>query len=556
MLSKLKHKSAFESKLNPISINILDELNFGSLDGENDANLKSSFVITQAIRELLRNHYNYVLSPKGAGKSAVFKALIEKYPIQTDIIDFGLYQFISVNSAFDTTDHQYLNTTKYKANLGSKIYTISWSFYLAIKLIEDILANHSSRPGFGEFEKSIKKYDDFKEKYELYSMIDYVERFNIALKFTAAGIDYIVKPTISKKENLKPLRLNEVYKIINDFYRQNNIIARPLIDRVDNFVEREAYEVQKNYLQGLINSIEEITILSNIKPILFLRTDLFFSHSINFEYDKVKDRMIELKWTEAEILVFILFRFIANESIKKAHIEYFNHCISQNIEDKKEKTKKINRSISNIMFNLKKIMGKYRKYDITKTIDYDISYQFIKLYFPSKITHLNANYKPELIGLNDWFFTHFIDGNQFVNPRSILSFLKILVKTQYKFYIDHNLFPNRQISPKWVDDVITYDLFSDDVIGEVYKELQNDELRKIYKQLYSSVAKDIFIKINKLSVERNKISKGDINLKSYNIEKDEFERLFKFLTLLGYLAPLDYNTYYVKPMYRKLIDLF
>ncbi len=539
-----------EKKLNPINVGILDEFNFGSLDGERDDSLKQCFVLTKEISSLLKNKYNYVLSPKGAGKSSVFKALVERYPVHKKIVDLNRYHFVPVNKAFDNDD-SYLDKTKFKSDLGHKKYTVSWSFYLAIKLIEDIIKNHSDKPNFGEFQSQIKKYDNLKDAYELYNILDYIESFNVVLKFSAGGIDYSLKPTFGNKKKTKPLKLNELYSLINDFYKKNNLTARILIDRIDNFVEKEEYDIQKNYLQGLIYAIEEISLLTHVQPLIFLRTDLFYSHTINLEYDKIRDRMIELKWTKAEILNFIVLRFLSIESINRNHLEFFKYCVANNLQKKTGFNKHANkfyRFFKNLFYNSTKI-------DLAKNISYDISYQFLKLYFPKSLVHINIGGKEENIELDNWLFTHFIDGNNFVNPRTILRFLNLLAKQQLDIYDEHNIVPNRTLYPGLVDGETTYSLFSSFVMADVYERLQNEELRNIYKLLFSKEAQSIFLRINQLSMTHEKINYGDINLKIYNCAKEECDRIMKYLCLLGYLSQIDSRTYKVPAIYRRTIDL-
>lgn len=549
-MSKKNTLNLLEGKLNPINTNILEEFNFGSLDGERDEILKDCFVLTKEINDLLKYKYNYVLSPKGAGKSSVFKALIEKYPIPKKIVDFNRYHFIPINRAFDNDD-SYLEKTKFKSDLGHKKYTISWSFYIAIKLIEDIIKNHNDKSNYSEFEAEIKKYDNLKDIYELYNILDYIESFNVVLKLTAGGIDYTLRPTFGNKKKTRPLKLNDLFQLINTFYKRNNLTARILIDRIDNFVEKEEYDIQKNYLQGLIYSIEEISLLSNVQPLVFLRTDLFYSHSINIEYDKIRDRMIELKWTKAETLTFIVYRFLSIESVIKNHSEFFKYCVENNINRKSG----LNKHANKFVMKIKSLFKKPTKRDLAKNISYDISYQFLKLYFPKNITHINATGKEESISLDDWIFSHFIDGNNFVNPRTLLRFLNLLSKSQMYYYDDNNIIPNKTLTPGLVDGETTYSLFSPFVMLDVYEKLQNEELRNIFKLLYSKESQSIFLRINQLADSHLKINYSDINLKIYNCSKDECDRIIKYLCFLGYLSQIDSKTYSVPPIYRKIINL-
>lgn len=58
----------------------LGNISFGQLEGEKDQKLNAdTFFPTESIKQLLNNHYNYAMSPKGAGKSAVFNAITNKF---------------------------------------------------------------------------------------------------------------------------------------------------------------------------------------------------------------------------------------------------------------------------------------------------------------------------------------------------------------------------------------------------------------------------------------------------------------------------------------------
>ena len=60
-------------------------------------------------------------------------------------------------------------------------------------------------------------------------------------------IDYSIKPTFANKKQTKPLKLNEIFKLLNKFYEENNLIARVLIDRVEEpyFAHKEKHFARK-----------------------------------------------------------------------------------------------------------------------------------------------------------------------------------------------------------------------------------------------------------------------------------------------------------------------
>lgn len=76
MINNPKLEDKIETKFN---LNKLKTLSFGNLEGERDVMLKECFFPTYAIEKHLNSPVNYILSPKGAGKSALFRTLNNKY---------------------------------------------------------------------------------------------------------------------------------------------------------------------------------------------------------------------------------------------------------------------------------------------------------------------------------------------------------------------------------------------------------------------------------------------------------------------------------------------
>src|SRR5688572_22715819 len=125
-------------------LNELNKINFGHLEGEKDVKLNSDTLYpTQSIQLLLVKNYNYILSPKGVGKSAIFSGLVNKY-ISKNFFKYDKHSIIPINKAFGN-DNEFLNPEKF-GNTGSrKTYAIYWGLYIMSELLSDIFKNHSNR---------------------------------------------------------------------------------------------------------------------------------------------------------------------------------------------------------------------------------------------------------------------------------------------------------------------------------------------------------------------------------------------------------------------------
>ena len=78
----------------------LDEMSFGNAEGERDKKLYDSFIETRSIKEILDGGYNYVLAPKGCGKSSLFKAYSERFISNAEIRDDNKTIIIPISNMF------------------------------------------------------------------------------------------------------------------------------------------------------------------------------------------------------------------------------------------------------------------------------------------------------------------------------------------------------------------------------------------------------------------------------------------------------------------------
>ena len=97
------------------------------------------------------------------------------------------------------------------------------------------------------------------------------------------------------------------------------------MDKLDEFVVKEAYSFQKMLIQGLLECERSYIRYENIKLKLFLRTDLF--EKLNFEslgYEKVQYKKIDLIWNSQDIRKLISQRILLNysELLGLKHLEF------------------------------------------------------------------------------------------------------------------------------------------------------------------------------------------------------------------------------------------
>ena len=134
---------------------MLSDVNIGSLEGENDDCLQEdTFIITMPIFKILtENKYNYIIGSFGSGKSALFKAIQEKYITnrskELNEKFFSNKNIICLNESFN------LDSNLQKDKFTLNFIILNWSIYLLKILIFDILENHKDKKNFKEFKENI-----------------------------------------------------------------------------------------------------------------------------------------------------------------------------------------------------------------------------------------------------------------------------------------------------------------------------------------------------------------------------------------------------------------
>ncbi len=529
----------------------ISNLTLGNLEGEKDQDqLNKSFFLTQSVIKCLNGKYNYILSPKGGGKSALFTALKNKY-IPKSYFNYDKYSLIPINEGFIYESESRIDSSKFKEIDNKKEYAVAWGVYLLIQCIEDIRINYTNKSNYNSFINSISEYPFLKNDLKLYNIGDFIRQIKIQLNFSIEGQPFDISPSIKLPSPERNFNINKVYGLVNEFYYENKLTALILIDRLDNFVSRDSYIIQKNYVQGLFDCIEELSNYDNIAPVLFLRTDLFYSFELSLEYDKVQSRLLHLDWNQGEILTFIVIRLINNDYIYKNYAIYLAEIVNSRVEEKDKSYKRI--TYSTIQRFIAFLKGKKlitKELDLNRTFNFNTSEKFLYTFFPKNIDFAEVD-------LCDFIFRNLIDSNDFVNPRLLIRFFNKLFEKQ-SFVNKQITFINDEKAKCALGEKNNYrfDLFDQEVIKDCYIEVQNEMLRFIYMLLEDKPAKSIFAHINEISSASKKFDYSYFHARSTDMTRDNFERVIKYLMHLGFMKEVRKSVKYEIPnLYNRKMNL-
>lgn len=507
------------------------EMNFGNAEGERDKRLFDSFIETRSIKEMMKGEFNYVLAPKGCGKSSLFMAYLERFVSDNVIKDENKTIIVPISNMF-----AYENVDIEKEQAAKK-WAIVWGLYI-LKEIFKIITSDKYKYEFEEYIRKSAKYNELKEEFELYDLWDYIKNVSIGLKFGFKGQEVTIAPTIEKNKYDKKIVLNEVFFELQNYLKKNDKKIYILIDRVDDFIVGENKENKRAFVQGLYYSIEEISNYSNIYPIMFLRTDLYYSLNIDSGLDKIQIRTIELKWNQEELINFIYKRLIGNNrNVIVNYVNLLNYYLYTSNEEMWERMSKV---------------------DLNEIVDQDTSFfaeiakKFIYTFFPSRVKHINSENKEEEIDFFEWVYKHFEDYTEYINLRYLIAFFNELFKLQYNAY-EKNIGSNIMIECEEHEGALYYRIFSDTCINAAYHNVQKIAILNVRSLLEKEKYRVWFDGVHQMIMQKNgSMNYGDIHYAKYDLSKTEYDSLLETLCVLGYLKNSG-KKYSIPILYRYFV---
>jgi len=356
-------------------MNILDWINFGKVSAERDDLLVKYFYDNGVLKNVIESPSSFlVLGRKGAGKTAVFKYLAE-----------NKVAFISSNDILIPLSFEDYNWNIHSLLINpekaeSLSYKQSWKFVIIIESIKAI--NNWHKENNKTVPKEIEKANKLLEKLfdspvpSIYQIISKKLLSISSLKLPKAGLDLeegsfdsaevgggeISFDEVKSNKSLQQSLSENIENLLNYLEKSlsgvTGIQVFICFDRIDEAWDDVSYISSKRVIAGLISAADSLTSQYKglIRPIIFLREDIFEVLSINDANKLREDCGQLLHWNKETIQKLLL-----------ARVNYFakNHGLSAFSEldavfDKKEmrqRTKQINYILKRTMMRPRDIIS-------------------------------------------------------------------------------------------------------------------------------------------------------------------------------------------------------
>jgi hypothetical protein len=312
----------------PANMSILDWINFGKVSAERDDLLSKYFFDNGVLKSVIASPSSFlVLGRKGAGKTAVFRYLNENQK------DFISTKDVLVSLSFEDYNWNIHSLLTNEDKAESMLYKQSWKFII---LVESIKAYKSWFENTGLAPpKSLLRATKLLERLfdsPLPSIYQIVGRKLLSLsglKLPSGGLDLdagldsltleggeVTFEEVQKDKGLRQHLAENIENIIR--YLDRALLEAdskwPTVfvcfDRVDEAWDDVSYQSSSRVIAGLVSACDSISSQydGKLRPIVFLREDIFDVLSINDANKLREDCGALLHWKRESLVSLILRR--------------------------------------------------------------------------------------------------------------------------------------------------------------------------------------------------------------------------------------------------------
>ncbi|HTB52288.1 MAG TPA: hypothetical protein VK718_05885 [Ferruginibacter sp.] len=310
-------------------MNILDWINVGKVSAERDDLLIKYFYDNGVLKGIIDSPSSFlILGRKGAGKTAVFKYLTENRE------DFITKNDILIPLSFEDYNWNIHSLLVNSDKAESLAYKQSWKFVIIIESVKAIRIwyQQNNKPVPTEIEKANKLLEKLFDSPipSIYQIIGKKLLSLSSFKLPKAGLDLengtfdsfdvgggeISFDQVKSSQSLQQVLSENIENLIDslekslDTLKDSNLRVFICFDRVDEAWDEVSYISSKRVIAGLISACDSLTTQYKglIRPVVFLREDIFEVLSINDANKLREDCGQLLHWNKTTIQKMILAR--------------------------------------------------------------------------------------------------------------------------------------------------------------------------------------------------------------------------------------------------------
>ena len=292
----------------------LADLNFGGEAAERDDLLSVSYVQRPSAATILSQNQTIVIGDRGAGKSAIFRKLAEDAPASPQ-------GHADIYPVTDTDALLHKIVADDKAWLDSDALRAAWLVVIAALVAKVPLA--AAPKNLRRDAAALRAALGFPAEAGTSGLVKRALGATAHL-FGGTTLKFAVGPAelAVQLPSGSTARTGNASVDIRSFLREADAFLgksdRRILLMFDQIDETFKYNrpQQEAVMQALLQAEAQISLMKNVRLILFLRTDLFELYDIQ-EKTKLVSRTFTIEWTEEEWLQVLVRRVLANEPLER-----------------------------------------------------------------------------------------------------------------------------------------------------------------------------------------------------------------------------------------------
>lgn len=542
----------------PFEAKQLHQFDFGGLEGESDSLIHEDLCVCKIrpIRNFLSDHTCILLGERGTGKSAIFQLLANGKLVLGEPSS-GRAKVVLIQGAveYKSFEASIERTVKSPSADDRHRYRIVWELLL-LHYIRRVLEEYGDLPtDLADNIEFLKK--SFGIPMDKPSLLEVVvnskKRFGVKLDTSiASGLPTLegyvqIGPDGPQPTHEEPLASLELYSFkqkANAFFRDKRIRLYLLLDRLDEFVIREEYNIQKTTLEALLATERSYQEFPNMRIKIALRADLYRKLDITeFGADKMSSRITKLEWRKDDIREFIAKRILINflkiHAVDNVRVPLDGkvYRIDRTGRITLEPTDKSLRGRGTALLN--GFLNWFRKDKESLSFNDQINRSIIACFFDAFASHLNGYGAKARLELFHYLDSHFCLNTKQSTPRIMLMFLNECIKVA----IDEV-----ELGPPHCT-AIAPPILKTDMFLYAYQNFKRNYLEAMAQE--SKIEPLFRLFLNKFGHGRGRCTAAEISTELNILQGRELDEFLAIMNHLGVISCIDKH----KPAEQRKYDL-
>lgn len=291
-------------------VELLNELEFGSVDSESEKDLDNKFIKTADFNSFIKPQKALILGAKGSGKSALFQ-MFAKYEESARKLAGLKKNEVLIVTGTGFNDIKELQTDDFRKLLREEEADFDhiWELYIAVKI-----AIKLGKEGYYAGEDLVEFYKQAGLMEDLRILPILKQLWTVVIGTPVQGLNINIKGVEMKIGGKYSIDTQDILFEIEDILECERMDCWILFDKIDELFSND-YQKRKLCIESLFRTyLKFVNRFPRIRFKIFLRNDIWSTlEFVNKSH--ISDKCVELSWNETDLLELLLRRALNIENV-------------------------------------------------------------------------------------------------------------------------------------------------------------------------------------------------------------------------------------------------